>query len=78
MAQQLFSPSWYRVAKLTPLLRPHAQGETLEGRTVLVDCGPTVLQGLKRLQVSPEQVDAVLLSHQPRPEAPPLLDRVGH
>ena len=25
MTQQLFSPSWYRVAKLTPLLRPHAQ-----------------------------------------------------
>ncbi len=25
MAQQLFSPSWYRVAKLTPRLRTHAQ-----------------------------------------------------
>ncbi len=25
MSQQLFSPNWYRVAKLTPRLRPHAQ-----------------------------------------------------
>ena len=25
MSQQLFSPNWYRVARLTPRLRPHAQ-----------------------------------------------------
>ena len=25
MPKSLYSPSWYRVAKLTPLLRPHAQ-----------------------------------------------------
>ena len=33
------------------------------GTTVLVDCGATVLQGLKRGLVDPARVDAVLLSH---------------
>lgn len=33
------------------------------GTTLLVDCGPTVLQGLKRVRRLPERVDAVLLSH---------------
>lgn len=33
------------------------------GTTLLVDCGPSVLQGLKRMAVAPERLDAVLLSH---------------
>ncbi len=31
--------------------------------TLLVDCGPTVLQGLKRLRLPPDRVDVVLVSH---------------
>jgi ribonuclease BN (tRNA processing enzyme) len=33
------------------------------GTTLLVDCGPTVLQALKQMHVPPERLDAVLLSH---------------
>lgn len=33
------------------------------GTTFLIDCGPTVLQALKRLQIDPNRLDAVLLSH---------------
>jgi len=33
------------------------------GATFLVDCGPTVLQGLKRAGCPPERIDFVLLSH---------------
>lgn len=31
--------------------------------TFLVDCGPTVLQALKRLRIDPERIDAVVISH---------------
>jgi len=33
------------------------------GRTFLVDCGPTILQALKRVQRDPGTIDFVLLSH---------------
>lgn len=33
------------------------------GATFLVDCGPTVLQSLKRVDIDPDRVDFVLLSH---------------
>lgn len=33
------------------------------GRTFLIDCGPTILQSLKRVQRAPSIVDFVLLSH---------------
>jgi len=31
--------------------------------TVLVDCGPTILQALKRLRIDPGRIDFVVLSH---------------
>jgi ribonuclease BN (tRNA processing enzyme) len=33
------------------------------GSTILVDCGPTILQALKRVPVDPATIDVVLLSH---------------
>jgi ribonuclease BN (tRNA processing enzyme) len=33
------------------------------GVTFLVDCGPTILQGLKRAHIDPGRIDFVLLSH---------------
>jgi ribonuclease BN (tRNA processing enzyme) len=33
------------------------------GTVVLVDCGPSVLQGLKRAGIDPGRIDAVVLSH---------------
>src|SRR5262245_30634534 len=33
------------------------------GRTLLLDCGPTTLSGLKQLGVDPLEIDAVALSH---------------
>ena len=32
-------------------------------RTFLVDCGPTILQALKRLRIDPARIDFILLSH---------------
>jgi ribonuclease BN (tRNA processing enzyme) len=32
-------------------------------RTFLVDCGPTILQALKRLRLDPGRIDFILLSH---------------
>ncbi|MBW2282838.1 MAG: MBL fold metallo-hydrolase [Deltaproteobacteria bacterium] len=33
------------------------------GRTLLLDCGPTTLMGLKQLGVDPREIDAIALSH---------------
>ena len=32
-------------------------------RTLLLDCGPTTLQGLKELGIDPHEIDAIALSH---------------
>ncbi len=33
------------------------------GRTLLLDCGPTTLSGLKQLGVDPSEIDAIAISH---------------
>ena len=33
------------------------------GKTLLLDCGPTTLSGLKELGIDPQEIDAVALSH---------------
>ena len=34
-----------------------------DGRTLLLDCGPTTLAGLKQLGVDPSEIDAIAISH---------------
>ena len=34
-----------------------------DGRTLLLDCGPTTLPGLKALGVDPREIDAIAISH---------------
>ncbi len=34
-----------------------------DGRSILLDCGPTTLEGLKELGIDPLEIDAVALSH---------------